>query len=618
MSPLHRAVVGVFLASLCVAQDGAGSPGWVTISVRDYEALRTRAYPPEREIEPESTAATLTRVDYDLRVDASVASGTANLTVDVVRDGWVRLPVPQGLLVRDARMGAEPVSLVSLPGKGSPLLAVLSKRGRSTLALNVAFSVSSTAGEEHLSLPVGSSGVTRAAIAFPPQEVDVKVGGGYVAEKSTSRWIAYARGGEPLTFAWRRKVEERRVELPTRLRGSLVQLFGLGEDSTSFSAEVEIEVVQGAASELRIQAADHLIVNQIPGANVADWDLKNGELLIHFLDPVEHSTKFTIVGEARLPRDGPISVPLLRLLDVERETGGVAVEVLGAGEIKDGKAEGLQPADAAELGPTVANRQSPSLAAFRIRSNAPRSLVVTVARYAQQAVLTANIEEARYRVLLTVDGKSLVQARFAVRNNQRDFVDVTLPPGASVWSASLAGRPIRPGKGPSGSLLLPLAKGRAGDEAPPFAVEILYSLPGTAWSSRGRAALALPILDLPVSRTGVILYHPPLFRVTADPGAFRVQPYEALTSSVLTRNGSSGVGLNVEAQDSTRIPSSTQTLIDRYRERADTRKTGETLPLRVSFPSMGPSLFFVSELTSESKGAIIDLSYQKDAKGGVK
>ncbi len=37
----------------------------------------------------------------------------------------------------------------------------------------------------------------------------------------------------------------------------------------------------------------------------------------------------------------------------------------------------------------------------------------------------ANIEEARYQVLMSADGKELVQARYAVRNNQRNFVKVT-------------------------------------------------------------------------------------------------------------------------------------------------------------------------------------------------
>src|SRR5271165_6344757 len=83
------------------AQEAAHSPGWVVISVPDYRALRVRAFPAEREPEPPPVDATLSRVDYDLRVeagnDAGLAAGRATLTVDVLRNGWVRVPVPPGL-----------------------------------------------------------------------------------------------------------------------------------------------------------------------------------------------------------------------------------------------------------------------------------------------------------------------------------------------------------------------------------------------------------------------------------------------------------------------------------------------------------------------------------------
>jgi len=266
----------------------------------------------------------------------------------------------------------------------------------------------------------------------------------------------------------------------------------------------------------------------------------------------------------------------------------------------------------------VASRQSPSLAAFRLRAGSgARSLNIDVARYAQEAVLTANIEEARYRVLTAADGKTLVEARYAVRNNQLNFLRITLPQGASVWSASLAGRPVRPGTGPDGSLLFPLSKSRAGEEAALFAVEILYLARGAEWSAKGRATLALPTLDLPVSRTGVVLYYPTLFRVTPEAGAFRTQPYEKPMSEAFTGQ-SPPTAETTPALNTGPAPSAAQALVDRYNARSSARKTAAAGPIRVSFPSVGPSLYFVSELTSESKAAAIDFSYQKDRKGGVK
>jgi len=39
-----------------------------------------------------------------------------------------------------------------------------------------------------------------------------------------------------MTFAWRRKTEDHHSTLPLRMRGTLTQFVGLGEDSTSLTA----------------------------------------------------------------------------------------------------------------------------------------------------------------------------------------------------------------------------------------------------------------------------------------------------------------------------------------------------------------------------------------------
>jgi hypothetical protein len=667
---LAFAIATLLLAAVTAhgqAASTATAPGWVVIPVEEYQALRARAYPAEREPEPPPVEATLTRVDYDLRVDrgGDLATGQASLTVDVIKDGWVRVAIPSGLLVRQARLDGKEVSLVSGgPGKAGQLSAMLAHAGRALLVLEIALPVSSSAGEESLSLPSTASGVTRASVQLPRQGVDVRITGGLITEKSEAgaqtTWLGYGRGSEPMTFTWRhRMAEEHRIVLPLRARGSLTQLTGLGEDATSVYAEVSIDVIQGEAKEAHVQLPGKVTINQVSGAMVSDWEVKDGTLAVTFLEPVESNAKFTITGETRTARDGQIEIPLLRLLDVERESGGVAVDVLGAGEIKDQKTQGLESADAIDLGDSVASRQSPSLVAFHFRpgdGSARRSLTVNVARYDQQAVLMANVEEARYQVLMSHEGKTLVQARYAIRNSQRNFLKITLPQGASLWSATLAGKPVRPGLGQDGSVLLPLEKSRAGDDAAVFAVEIFYLVRETAWTERGHARLALPALDLPISRSGVVLYHAPQFHVTAEPGTFRVEPYENPSSAALQpavyspqdrekgkntiglTGGASGFstnGLNGRANDqqidgqnnndgavqyqTPGVPQSPQNkALDDFRNRSMGGKSVRVLPIRVSFPAFGSSLFFVSELTAENQAPAIELSYQHEKKEGGK
>ncbi len=654
---LSTSIVWAQTAPPQLTADLSHSPGWVVIPVDEYQSLRARAYPSERVPEPPPVDATLTRVDYDLRIAGELATGRASLTVDVLKDGWVRVPIPPGLLVREARLDGKLVSLVAdAPGKGGNRpAAMLAHAGRAVLLLDIALPVNASAGEERIALPSTSSGVTRAAVQLPRQGVDVHLTGGLLAENTEtgteSKWLAYARGNEPLTFTWRRKMEDHHVTLPLRQRGSLTQLTSLGEDATSIYAEVSLEVTQGAAKEARIQLPENITVNQVSGAMVADWEVKAGELAVTFLEPVEQSARFVITGESKTPRDGHIEIALMRLLNTERDGGGVAVEVLGAGEIKDLKSQGLENADATELGDYVAARQSPSMVAFRFRSSdakSARTLAVDVARYAQQAVLMANVEEARYRVLVSKEGKMLVQAQYAIRNNSRNFLKITLPAGAAIWSASLAGKPVRPGEAQDGSLLLPLEKTRAGDEAPLFAVEIFYLVRETAWSDKGKTTLALPALDLPISRTGVLLYHPPLYKLAAEPGAFRLESFEEPSSTALSgidaesdrfanTNGSGGFSSNgvrgrnndksINGQNAADngaldnmaifVPKpETQTLVENYKTKTLGGRGAKVLPIRPAFPAFGPSLFFVSELTAENHAPSLELNYQRDKKEG--
>src|SRR6266436_4786194 len=418
-SLLSFGIASLWFSPPALAQESAHSPGWVVISVPDYHALRVKAFPAEREPELPPVDATLTRVDYDLRADSDFASGTATLTVDVLKNGWVRVPIPSGLFVREAKLDGKPLSLASLSASkdAGQLSALLSHPGRAVITLAIALPIATSAGEERVSLPPTFSGVTRVTMEIPRSGVDLSLYGGLFSETSAgknpasgTKWIACGKGGEPIVFSWRRKIEERHNALPLRMHGGLTQFVGLGEDSTSLNANVTLDVTQGAAKEAHIQLPENVTINQVQGALIADWEMKPGEVLITFLEPVEQSASFVITGEANLPRDGQIDIPLLRLAGVERETGGIGVDVLGAGEIKEDsiKAQGLQRADGSDLGEPVSGRLSPALIAFRTHSvdaKSPRSLHLAVSRYIQQTVLLANVEEARYRVLLTKDGK---------------------------------------------------------------------------------------------------------------------------------------------------------------------------------------------------------------------
>ncbi|HET7287279.1 MAG TPA: hypothetical protein VFI71_07405, partial [Pyrinomonadaceae bacterium] len=335
-----RFLLATTLFVICCAVPGSAqtaADGWVVLPVSEYTALKRAASPTEPEPAAPPVEATLSRIDYDLKVDGDLATGEARLTVDVIKNGWVRIAMPDGLIVRDAKLDGHPVNLAMSTTSKGPGRAdlLLSKTGRSVLTLQIVAPVTTVAGTDILHLPVSNSAISHASVQLARQGVDVRITGGLLLEHSEaatgSRWVANGKGGEPLTFAWRRRIDDARANQPLRMRGVITQLVGLGEDATQLNAEVQVEVVQGVADEVRVQLPEQLTVNQVSGAMVADWDVAGNELKVLFIEPVQSSVRFTLSGELRIPRSGKLNIPIVRLPNAERETGGVGVEVLGAG-----------------------------------------------------------------------------------------------------------------------------------------------------------------------------------------------------------------------------------------------------------------------------------------------
>ena len=77
-------------------------------------------------------------------------------------------------------------------------------------------------------------------------------------------------------------------------------------------------------------------------------------------------------------------------------------------------------------------------------------------------------------------------------------------------------------------------------------------------------------------------------------------------------------GDTLQAVDDKEKKDSTKALLDTFRAKSSAGKVTGILPVNVSFPAFGPSIFLVSELTSENQFPAAELSFQRDKKGGVR
>jgi hypothetical protein len=165
---------------------------------------------------------------------------------------------------------------------------------------------------------------------------------------------------------------------------------------------------------------------------------------------------------------------------------------------------------------------------------------------------------------------------------------------------------------------LPLEKTRTGDESPAFVVEISYFDRSSVWTDKMHARLALAAVDLPISKSRLLFYHPPLFRPASSgviSGSFRVATYEPPESSSLRSTTTTTNPTESYESEGNESPE-TKLLLSRLRDSKSATKPARTLPVRVNFPHFGPSIFLVSELTSENQTPFLEMDFQRDKKRG--
>ncbi len=85
--------------------------GWVALTIADYLKLRDQANPRPAPPPPPPARATVSETAYDLIAGDGLATGTAELAIDVLDDGWVDVPLPASLFVRAARLGGRPLPI---------------------------------------------------------------------------------------------------------------------------------------------------------------------------------------------------------------------------------------------------------------------------------------------------------------------------------------------------------------------------------------------------------------------------------------------------------------------------------------------------------------------------
>jgi len=326
----------------------------------------------------------------------------------------------------------------------------------------------------------------------------------------------------PATTPWRLSIATETVE--SWVRAEVVNWLTLSETLVSGRALVRYEIQNAPVKEFRLKIPSAFKNVEITGANIRRRDQSGEEWRIALQNKVVGVHLLTVTWEQpwNVKEQGTenlFTAAGVEALGVERETGMFAVVAKSHLQVaaKSVSAE-LIRADLPELPAWAGPADESTALVFRyLRPGYQLSLVAQ--RFAQAEVLQALVDDARITTVVADDGQMMTELALSVRNNGRQFLEITLPKGAQVWSAFVAGQAVRPGTR-DGRLLLPLE--RAADTATP--VELIYVSADKFPRTKGVVDLASPALDVPVKNARWELYLPPDYGYSRFGGTMTREP----------------------------------------------------------------------------------------------
>ncbi|MBN8613602.1 MAG: hypothetical protein J0L92_23605, partial [Deltaproteobacteria bacterium] len=292
-------------------------------------------------------------------------------------------------------------------------------------------------------------------------------------------------------------------------------LLSLGDVTTSASTAIDVHVKSGALAELIVALPHGANVLEVSAPSLREHRIEGegdaARLHLFFTQEMEGDVRVELRFERMMPAgESAIDAPLAHVVGADVEDGRVAIEATAAVEISADRAEGVSPIELATLPEEIVLRSaSPILLAFRYAHATPApTLGLAVARHREVTLEAASIDDAQYTTLVTDDGLAVTTARWTVRNEGAQFLRVTLPEGAEVWSASVAGRAETPALASDEDAAAPVLLLGVIRSAQPFEVQLTYATPVARVHVLGRVHVPLASPDLVVSHARWQVYLP--------------------------------------------------------------------------------------------------------------
>ena len=479
------------------------APGTVTLPIADYDRLLDRAAQPTGAGDQPPIPAVVARAELAGRVDGDVARGTLRLDGEVFQRGGVKVPLVSGATLSEGRADGRTLPLLQ---DGDAHAGVLTGPAPFVITLDWTAPIEPTPGRVSVLLPQPSSGTGTASLDLPGDPGDVRVEPGLVTDRQTANGRTTVRftlaPGARTRVSWSvREAVGQAVPVEVRTLGEVKSLITIGDGDLRLSSLVDVTVVRGEPRDFQIELPAGYEATSVTGATLDRFSVNGRTVSVTVREPERRRHQFVLTLEqphAAGSFKADTSFPTIA--GVQRESGEVLIEGGGTLQLTPDSDETVRRMDVREAHPALrAMARQPTLAAFRYqrRPGEPRRLALDVKRFADAPVLSAIAERASATTLVTGEGRMLTEMTFVIRNRAQPFMRVSLPAGASILSAEVAGETARPVTGADGTRVPLLRTGFR--PAGAYTVSVVYLHGGQPLLKKGDAQMALATVDIPIS-----------------------------------------------------------------------------------------------------------------------
>ena len=480
-------------------------------------ALRVRA----ETVQPEIEAV----VRNNFRVSTGQVALSATIDYTIKRTGLfaLRVALPDGYRVEGVT-GDNILQQVEHNDRGSRLLEVtLKDRTSGAYVLGIELTRSFKELPQSLAIagvhPLDTAKLTGFIAVSPTPGVGVKTetfdGLTEIPAVSLPDYAAVAGSGNVLAYkfisAEPESVPEWQLRVTTEavaawVRAEVVDTFTFTETLVTGRALVRYDIANAPVKELSIRVPDAFTNLEINGPNIRSREQDGNLWRVELQSPVQGFYTLAVTWDQPRPANAiTMGIVGVSAEGVERETGLLAISAKAPLQVSESRATDLQRVDSGDF-PDWAGEPDVSTALAYHYVRPGYQLTLDVRRFDEAEVLQALVDSAQFTSVMADDGQMMTEMSLSVRNNGRQFLEVGLPAGATVWSAFVAGQPVRPSLR-DGKILLPIQQSGAEDGA--TTVDLTYVGTNTFPHHRGAVGLVSPKFDVPLKNARWEVYLPP-------------------------------------------------------------------------------------------------------------